>query len=108
MQLNSGAAKIYTYIYIYTHTPEGNITPHEDLLASPNHPYHLVSFSGASLVAQLVNNLPAMWEIWVQSLGWKDPPEKERLPTPIFWPGIHSSTLLYKCLCNIYYYLYIY
>ena len=27
----------------------------------------------ASLVAQLVKNLPAMWETWVQSLGWKDP-----------------------------------
>ena len=28
------------------------------------------------LVAQLVKNLPAMWEIWVQSLGWEDPLEK--------------------------------
>ena len=27
------------------------------------------------LVAQLVKNLPAMWETWVQSLGWKDPLE---------------------------------
>ena len=26
----------------------------------------------ASLVAQLVKNLPAMWETWVQSLSWKD------------------------------------
>ena len=24
------------------------------------------------LVAQLVNNLPAMWETWVRSLGWED------------------------------------
>ena len=30
----------------------------------------------ASLVAQLVKNLPAMWEIWAQSLGWEDPLEK--------------------------------
>ena len=29
----------------------------------------------ASLVAQLVNNLPAMWETWVRSLGWEDPLE---------------------------------
>ena len=28
------------------------------------------------LVAQTVKNLPAMWETWVQSLGWKDPLEK--------------------------------
>ena len=30
----------------------------------------------ASLVAQIVKNLPAMWETWVQSLGWEDPLEK--------------------------------
>ena len=32
----------------------------------------------ASLVAQLVKNLPAMPETWVQSLSWKDPLEKEK------------------------------
>ena len=30
----------------------------------------------ASLVAQLVKNLPAMQETWIQSLGWEDPLEK--------------------------------
>ena len=30
----------------------------------------------ASLVAQLVKNLPAMWEAWVQYLGWEDPLEE--------------------------------
>ena len=30
----------------------------------------------ASLVAQMVKNLPAMQEIWVQSLGWEDPLEE--------------------------------
>ena len=30
-----------------------------------------------SLVAQMVKNLPAMQEIWVQSLGGEDPLEKE-------------------------------
>ena len=29
--------------------------------------------SGASLIAQLVKNLPAMQETWVRSLGWEDP-----------------------------------
>ena len=33
-------------------------------------------YSQASLVAQLVKNLPAMRETWVQSLGWVDPLEK--------------------------------
>ena len=27
----------------------------------------------ASLVAQTVKNPPALWETWVQSLGWEDP-----------------------------------
>ena len=31
------------------------------------------SWSYTSLVVQMVKNLPAMWETWVQSLGWKDP-----------------------------------
>ena len=31
---------------------------------------------GASLVAQTVENLPAMQETWVQSLGWGAPLEK--------------------------------
>ena len=30
----------------------------------------------ASLVAQMVKNLPTMWESQVQSLGWEDPLEK--------------------------------
>ena len=35
-----------------------------------------LQYSRAFLVAQLVKNPPAMWEIWVQSLGWEDPLEK--------------------------------
>ena len=31
----------------------------------------------ASLVAQRVKRLPAMWETWVRSLGREDPLEKE-------------------------------
>ena len=31
----------------------------------------------ASLVAQRLKHLPAMWETWVRSLGWEDPLEKE-------------------------------
>ena len=30
----------------------------------------------ASLAAQMLKNLPAMWETWVRSLGWEDPLEK--------------------------------
>ena len=32
---------------------------------------------GASLVAQMVKCLSAMWETWVRSLGWEDLLEKE-------------------------------
>ena len=35
-----------------------------------------LQYSCASLVAQPVKNLPAMWETWVRSLGWEDPLEK--------------------------------
>ena len=38
-----------------------------------NLPSHLVL---ASLVAQMVKNLPEMQETWVRSLGWEDLPEK--------------------------------
>ena len=38
-------------------------------------------------VAQMVKNLPATQETWVQSLGWEDPPERDWQPTPVFLPG---------------------
>ena len=48
--------------------------------------------SGASLVAQLVNNLPAMWETWVQSLGWGDPLKESLEATPVSLPGASPWT----------------
>ena len=44
-----------------------------------------LQYSWASLVAQLVKNLPAMQETWVRSLGWEDPLEKRK--------ATHSSIL---------------
>ena len=35
-----------------------------------------LQYSWASLLTQMVKNLPAMWEAWVQSLSWEDPLEK--------------------------------
>ena len=43
--------------------------------------------AGASLVAQLVENLPAMWETRVQSLDQEDPAEKGTATTPVCLPG---------------------
>ena len=36
-------------------------------------------------MAQMVKNLPVMWETWIQSLGWKDLLEKGM--------ATHSSSL---------------
>ena len=33
---------------------------------------------GASLMAQLVKNLPVMQESWVRPLGWEDSPREEK------------------------------
>ena len=42
--------------------------------------------SWASLVTQIVKNLPAMQETWVQSLGQEDPWRRKWLPIPAFLP----------------------
>ena len=42
----------------------------------------------ASLVAQTIKNLPAMWETWVQSLGQEDVLEKGM--------ATHSSILAWR------------
>ena len=39
-------------------------------------------------MAQLVNNPPAMWEIWIHSLGWEDPLGKGK--------ATHSSILAWR------------
>ena len=64
----------------------------------------------ASLIAQLVKNLPAKRETWVWSLGWEDPLEKGKathssvLAWRIPWTGVtKSQTQLsnFKCKCNM-------
>ena len=45
-------------------------------------------YSRASLVAQLVKNMPAIQETWVQSLGWEDPLEKRK--------ATHSNILAWR------------
>ena len=49
--------------------------------------------SWVSLVAQLVKNLPAMWDTWVQSLGWEDLEKGTATHSSILaWgiPGLYS------------------
>ena len=49
---------------------------------------HPLQYSWASLVAQMVKNPPAVWETWVQFLGWEDALEKGT--------AIHSSILAWR------------
>ena len=52
-----------------------------------NHSYNNLN-NGASLVAQMVNHLPAMRKTQVPSLGWEDPLEEEM--------AAHSSILAWR------------
>ena len=51
----------------------------------------------ASLLTQMVKNLPAMWETWVQSPSWEDPLEKATtthtsiLPGESQWTEVHGG-----------------
>ena len=47
-----------------------------------------LQYSWAFPMAQLVKNLPAMWETWVRSLGWEDPLVKGK--------ATHSSILAWR------------
>ena len=58
----------------YPHLPDAN--------------YAILMVKSAFLVAQLVKNLPPMWETQVQSLGGEDPLEKGMVT--------HSSILVWK------------
>ena len=49
-----------------------------------------LQYSWASLVAQMVKNLPEMWETQIQSLGWEGPLEKGM--------ATHSSILAWRIL----------
>ena len=63
-----------------------------------------LQYSRAALVAQLVKNLPAMRETWVQSRGWEDPLVKGmstcfsilawRIPWiwGVWWATVHRAT----------------
>ena len=47
-----------------------------------------LQYSWASLVAQTVNNLPAVWATWARSMGWEDPLEGHM--------ATHSSILAWR------------
>ena len=47
-----------------------------------------LQYPWTSLVAQMVKNLPALWETWLRSLAWEDPLEKGT--------ATHSSVLPWR------------
>ena len=86
---------IYIYIYIYIYNFSDSSAGKESICnaGDPSSIYELgrsaeerivypLHYSWASLMAQLVKNLPTMCETWALSLGREDPLEKE----------IHSHT----------------
>ena len=62
------------------------------ILASESHGslgyYYSSTSHWVSLVSQLVNNLPELWETWVRSLSWEHPLEENMAP--------HSSILIWR------------
>ena len=52
--------------------------------------HYPLQYFWASLVAQLVKNLPAMRETWVRSLSWEEPLEKGK-GCPLQYSGLESS-----------------
>ena len=58
--------------------------------------------SRACLVAQLVKNSPTMWETWVRSLGWEDPPEKGKaaLSSVLAWRELSSVAQSCQTICD--------
>ena len=80
---------------------------------------HGISFRGspfnlpwASLMAQMVKNLPAMWETWLRSLGQEDPLEEGMathssilawgisMDRNAWWATVHGVTKSWTQLSN--------
>ena len=71
-----------------------------------------IQYSWASLVAQRVKNLPAMWETWVWSVGWEDSLEEGmanhsnilawRIPRNrgTWWATVHGVAKSWTCLSD--------
>ena len=76
---------MHTHTHTHTHTPHAEYTCTMTSLISNICTFFLYP---ASLVAQTVKHLPAMWDTWVRSLGRVDPLEEEM--------ATHSSTLAWK------------
>ena len=57
------------------------------MIATTEYILPIISHQGFP-VAQMINNLPAMWVTWVRSLGWEEPLEEDM--------ASHSSILAWR------------
>ena len=80
--ISGSSASLKHSLYVWKFSVHVQLKP-----SLENFEHHFASV-WASLVAQRVKRLPAMWETWVQSLDQEDLLEKEK--------AIHSSTLAWK------------
>ena len=60
---------------------------------------HPLQYSWASLVPQLVKNLPALWDTWVWSLGWEGSLEKGK-SYPLQYSGLENYMDYSPCGCK--------
>ena len=80
--------EISTFLFLSVFKRYGNEMPYD---------YLGLVLQWASLVAQLVKNLPTMQETWVRSLGWEDPLYYNRLSYLIdekYTENNHESSLV--------------
>ena len=61
-----------------------------------------LQYSWASLVAQIVKNLSAVWDTWVQFLCWEDPLRRAWQPTPGESPWTKEPPRVLIKICDIY------
>ena len=66
----------------------GQVSCYQVAVSSATYFYGSLNFFSEPMVAQRLKHLPAVWETWVQSLGWEYPLEKEM--------ATHSSILAWR------------
>ena len=74
-QSYSGSMLLVTWVLLPRRTEPRSPALQADSLPSEP-PGKLLPLKWASLVTRTIMNLPAMWETWIQSLGWEDPLEE--------------------------------
>ena len=106
------ATKVVAYLRLIRNTGSHTPGPVEKvyLIKMPRWLRAHSSLRWASLMAQMVKNLTAVQETWVQSLGWKDPLEQEmathssilawRIPWTVWWATIQRVTKSHTQLSN--------